>query len=111
MYFDRRRLIERIQKTSDPILTRLRKGLDLITLLVVETLGELALIYAELNKKAELLNVLNDLKFYTKDNLDDLLNAIERVEFMIEENVPIGKEYIDKLKILISNIKRENKRN
>ena len=40
-----------------------------------------------------------------------LLNAIERAEFMIEENIPIGKEYIDKLKILISNIKGENKRN
>ncbi len=97
--------VENLKKSKN------RKEIEQLTLSVVETLGELALIYAELNKKAELLNALNDLKFYTKDNLDDLLNAIERVEFMIEENVPIGKEYIDKLKILISNIKRENKRN
>ncbi len=97
--------IENLKKSKN------REEIKQLTLSVVETLGELALIHAELNKKAELLNVLNDLKFYTKDNLDDLLNAIERVEFMIEENIPIGKEYIDKLKILISNIKRENKRN
>lgn len=76
--------------------------------LVVETLGKLALAYAELNRKAELLNTLNDLKFYTVQNLNDLLNAIETVELLIKEDLPISPEFIEKLKVLVHNIKREN---
>ena len=76
--------------------------------LVVETLGKLALAYAQLNRKAELLNTLNDLKFYTVQNLTDLTNAISTVEMMIKENVPVGDDFMERLKVLVHNIKREN---
>ncbi|WP_169302025.1 PEGA domain-containing protein [Thermococcus gammatolerans] len=76
--------------------------------LVVETLGRLALAYAELNRKAELLNTLNDLKFYTVQNLVDLTNAINTVELLIKENLPVSDDFIERLKVLIHNIKREN---
>ncbi|HIP75031.1 MAG TPA: serine/threonine protein kinase [Thermococcus paralvinellae] len=76
--------------------------------LVVETLGKLALAYAQLNRKAELLNTLNDLKFYTVQNLTDLTNAISTVEMMIRENVPVGDDFMERLKVLVHNIRREN---
>ncbi|NJE29444.1 PEGA domain-containing protein [Thermococcus sp. 18S1] len=76
--------------------------------LVVETLGKLAIAYAELNKKAELLNTLSDLKFYTIHNLSDLMNAIESVEMMVRENLPVGDEFIERLKVLVHRIRREN---
>ena len=76
--------------------------------IVVETLGNLALAYAELNRKAELLNTLNDLKFYTVQNLRDLSNAINTVETLFKEELPVPGEFIERLKVLIHNIKREN---
>ncbi|MCD6524578.1 MAG: protein kinase [Thermococcus sp.] len=76
--------------------------------LVVETLGKLALAYAELNKKADLLNTLNDLKFYTVQNLSDLMNAINTVEVLIKEGLPVSEDFMERLKVLIHNIKREN---
>ncbi|ASJ03788.1 serine/threonine protein kinase [Thermococcus profundus] len=76
--------------------------------MVVETLGKLALAYTELNRKTELLNTLNDLKFYTVQNLSDLLNAINTVEVLLKENLPVKEEFIERLKVLIHNIEREN---
>jgi len=76
--------------------------------MVVESLGKLVLAYAELNRKAELLNTLNDLKFYTVQNLNDLSNAINTVELLIKENVPVGKDLMERLKVLVHNVMREN---
>jgi len=76
--------------------------------LVIDTLGKLALAYAELNKKAELLNTLNDLKFYTVQNLEDLTSAINTVELLIKENLPVSEDFMERLKVLVHNIKREN---
>ncbi|AIU70316.1 serine/threonine protein kinase [Thermococcus eurythermalis] len=79
--------------------------------LVVETLGRLALAYAELNRKAELLNTLNDLKFYTVQNINDLTKAITIVETLLRENLPVEKDFVERLKVLVHNIKRENEAN
>ena len=76
--------------------------------LVVDTLSKLALAYAQLNKKAELLNTLNDLKFYTVQNLNDLTSAINTVELLIKENLPVSEDFMERLKVLVHNIKREN---
>ncbi|WP_297073769.1 serine/threonine-protein kinase [Thermococcus sp.] len=76
--------------------------------LVVQTLSKLALAYAELNKKAELLNTLNDLKFYTTQNREELGKAIETLELMIRENLPVGEDFVERLKVLLHKIEREN---
>jgi len=76
--------------------------------LIVEVLSRLTLAYAELNNKAELLNTLNDLKFYTIQNLTDLTNAINTVEMLVREGLPVSEELIERLKVLVHNIKREN---
>ncbi|NJF25685.1 serine/threonine-protein kinase [Thermococcus sp. Bubb.Bath] len=74
----------------------------------IKTMGKLALAYAELNRKAELLNTLNDLKFYTVQNLNDLLNAINTVEALLKENLPVSEDFIGRLKVLVHDIEREN---
>ncbi|NJE08484.1 PEGA domain-containing protein [Thermococcus sp. M39] len=87
-------------KTADEVLKNRR--------MVVEALGKLALAYAELNRKAELLNALNDLKFYTVQNVTDLTNAISTVEALIKEDLPISEDFVERLKVLVHSIKREN---
>ncbi|WP_232054710.1 PEGA domain-containing protein [Thermococcus sp. 2319x1] len=86
-------------KTADEVLKNRR--------MVVEALGKLALAYAELNKKADLLNTLNDLKFYTVQNLPELMKAIELVELIIKENLPVSEEFRERLKVLVHSIRRE----
>ncbi|AFN03446.1 MULTISPECIES: hypothetical protein [Pyrococcus] len=76
--------------------------------MLVEALGKLAIIYAELNKKGELLNTLNDLKSYTRKNIESLENASKIVELLIRECIPIGEDFIERLKVLIHEITREN---
>lgn len=78
-------------------------------LVVVETLGRLALAYAQLNDRAELLNTLNDLKFYTTRNLEDLGRAIETVEALIKEGLPVSEDFIERLRVLVHDIERENR--
>ncbi|GAB6135195.1 protein kinase domain-containing protein [Thermococcus prieurii] len=76
--------------------------------LVVQTLSKLALAYAELNRKAELLNTLSDLKFYTTQHREELGRAIETLELMIRENLPVREDFIERLKVLLHKIEREN---
>jgi serine/threonine protein kinase len=76
--------------------------------LVVQTLSRLALAYAELNRKAELFNTLNDLKFYTTQHRGELGSALETLELMIKENLPVTDEFIERLKVLLHEIEREN---
>jgi hypothetical protein len=76
---------------------------------VVKYLCELCLLCAEADRKPELLNYLNDLRFYCFESLNDLFNAIKHVEYMMKEGIRISEEFKDKLKVLTYNIKRENK--
>ncbi len=107
------RQVEELKKSLSESMSALKKSTSAEEImrnrrLVVETLGSLALAYAELNRKAELLNTLNDLKFYTVQNLSDLSNAISTVEALIRENLPVGEDFIERLKVLVHKIKREN---
>jgi serine/threonine protein kinase len=77
--------------------------------IVVKLLCDLCLLCAEANKKPELLNYLNDLRFYCFESLNDLFNAIKHVEYMMKEGIRISEEFKDRLKVLTYNIKRENK--
>ncbi len=74
----------------------------------VNSLSKLALAYAELNRKADLVNTLNDLKFYTNRHINELMNAIQIVEMYIKDGLPVGEEFIERLKILLHNIITEN---
>jgi len=107
------REVEELKKTLAMSIEALKKSRNAEEALrnrrmVVESLGKLVLAYAELNRKADLLNTLNDLKFYTVQNLNDLSNAINTVELLIKENVPVGGDLMERLKVLVHNMMREN---
>jgi serine/threonine protein kinase len=76
---------------------------------VVKYLCELCLLCAEADKKPELLNYLNDLRFYCSESLNELFYAIKHVKHMMEEGIRMSEEFKDRLKVLTYNIKRENK--
>ncbi|MCA6212790.1 hypothetical protein GQS78_00385 [Thermococcus bergensis] len=43
----------------------------------------------------------------TKENLDELLNAISQVEVMIKEAIPLSDEFVEGLKVLLPRIEKE----
>ena len=107
------RQVEELKRSLSESMSALKRSTSVEEILrnrrlVVEALGKLALAYAELNNRAELLNTLNDLKFYTVENLSDLSNAIATVELLIKENLPVGGDFIERLEVLVHEIKREN---
>ena len=75
--------------------------------MVVELLGKLAVIHAETGNKAELLNCLGDLKFYTERHADELMNAINTVEYLIREDISISEQLIEGVRSLVHKIERE----
>ncbi len=68
-----------------------------------------AILSAELNDKVELLNVLDDLNDIAKreDNKKELEGAIKHIEYLIKERIPLGRDTVDKLKVLINRIEKE----
>ncbi|WP_367884218.1 hypothetical protein [Thermococcus sp. JCM 11816] len=66
---------------------------------------KIALLSARLNDKAELLRALDDLRFETRENFDDLVSAIEQVELLLREGgIPIGNETFEMLRALLLRI-------
>ncbi|ACS33301.1 PEGA domain-containing protein [Thermococcus gammatolerans] len=74
----------------------------------VEKTARIAVLSARLNDKVGLLNALEDLKVYTRENLDDLLNAINQVEVRLKEGIPVSDDLIERLEVLLHRIQREN---
>jgi len=70
----------------------------------------LCMIYAEHDMKPELLNHLNDLKFYrrSRDTLKEIVNVTKSVKLMIKERIPIVRNFRDRLKIVLHAVKKEN---
>ncbi len=68
---------------------------------------KIAILSAKLNDKAELLAALDDLKFYTHENLADLMNAIAQIEMLLKEGIPISAEVEERIKALVLRIEGE----
>ncbi|USH00819.1 hypothetical protein K1720_00910 [Thermococcus argininiproducens] len=78
--------------------------------LTIEAVGKtakIAILSAKLNDKAEPLNALEDLKFYTRENLDELLNTISQIEILIKEGIPVSDDLVEMLKVLLHRIEME----
>ena len=75
--------------------------------MVVETLGKLAVSHAESGDKIGLLNALEDLKFYTNKNMEDLAKAIEQLEVIIKNEGDVSKRFVLGVKNIVHKIKRE----
>ncbi len=107
------RLINELKRSLDHQKESLKKSRSSEELIknrrmVVELLGRLSVIYAELGQKAELLNCLEDLKFYTVKHADELMKAINMVEYMMKEGISVSGQFVDGLKNLVHRIEREN---
>jgi hypothetical protein len=92
--------IQKISTSSEEILKAKR--------MIVETLGQLIVIFAESDNKTELLNYLGDMKSYTLKNLDDISKAIEHIEFLRKNGSRVSEDFISVIKNLVHKIRREN---
>ncbi len=89
---ERRKLAEEIEKTKTTMsLTTNSRELKKLKRQLVEQLSRNAILHAQLNDKAGLINALEDLKAFSKEHRDELENAISQLEVMMRESVPISE--------------------
>ncbi|AEO13933.1 protein kinase [Thermococcus sp. AM4] len=99
---------EELRKTSLAMKkSRSREEFERLRIESIRKTVKIAILSAKLNDKAELLAALDDLKFYTRENLDDLLSAIAQVELLLKEGIPIGPEVEEKVRALVLRIEGE----
>jgi len=79
---------------------------------ILDLYQKLVMVYCELNSHSELLKILENLKYYVKDEElnKDIHCAIDYLKYYIAERLPISKEFTQKLNELLSHIKRKAKR-
>jgi len=105
---ERKELEKEIEKTKTTMsMTTDSKELKKLMRQLVEQLSRNALLLAQLNDKAELINALEDLKAFTKEHRSEIENAIRQFELMLRESVPISRSTLDELKILLHKVQRE----
>ncbi|WP_148236337.1 serine/threonine-protein kinase [Thermococcus sp. 4557] len=105
---ERNKLAEEIEKTKTTMnMTTDSKELKKLMRQLVEQLSRNALLHAQLNDKAGLINALEDLKAFSKAHREELEGAIGQFELMMRESVPISKSTLDELKVLLHKVQRE----
>ncbi len=105
---ERKALEKTVEKTKTTMsLTTDSKELRKLKRQVVEQLTRLALLHAQLNDKAELINALEDLKALSKEHRKEIENAIGQFELMMRESVPVSKSTLDELKVLLHKVQKE----
>ncbi|WP_297489924.1 serine/threonine-protein kinase [Thermococcus sp.] len=67
----------------------------------------IAVLSAKLNDKALLLEALDDLRFHTRENFEDLVNLIAQVEMLTREGIPISGSLAEKIEVLVRRIEGE----
>ncbi|WP_232156308.1 protein kinase domain-containing protein [Methanocaldococcus infernus] len=94
---------ELIKKSTD------KKEIEKLIKEFVETSTKLALNCAKANDKVGLLEVLETLKAYVKseENKKELEKAIRDIEYLIKEDIPISKNTIERLEVLLNRIRKE----
>ena len=106
---ERTRLKETLKKSVE----KMRKSFSVDEYLrlkreAVESLTRLAILNAKLDDKVELIKVLSDIKFYTREYLNDLINMTKYIELLMRVKAPISDEIIGRLEILLHKICKEN---
>ncbi|MCQ1539575.1 protein kinase [Methanocalculus taiwanensis] len=67
----------------------------------------IALLHAQLNDRVELITALNEIRLLTTYHREELDTAIEQVQYMIAEDLPLGNEWVDQLRILLGKIEMQ----
>ncbi len=104
----RKRLEEEIEKTKTTMsMTTDTEELEWLKRRAIEQVSELAIANARLNDKPALIKALEDLKAFSKEYRKELESAIAQVEMMVEESVPIGKNTLEEIQVLVNRVRRE----
>jgi len=99
---------EELRKTSMAMRrSRSREEVERLKKESIRKTVKIAILSAKLNDKAELLAALDDLKFYTRENFDDLMNAIAQIETLLKEGIPISAEVEERIRALVLRIEGE----
>ncbi|MCQ1534471.1 serine/threonine protein kinase [Methanosarcina sp. KYL-1] len=94
-----------LEKTKQTLkLSTSREEIERMTREVVEKTSKVALLYARVNEKPELLQALEDLGDYAGENRAELDSAVSQLEYMIRNGIPLGKEFEEGLKVLLGRI-------
>ena len=99
-----------LTKTTQKLKTSTnKKEIDKLTRELINSTTKLALNCVKVNDKVGLLDALEILKDYAKsdENRKELEGAINHIEYLIKESIPLGSDTIDKLNVLINRIKRD----
>ncbi len=99
---------ESLEKTKQTLkISTSREEIKKIVCEVVKKTAKVALLYAGVNEKPELLKALEDLRGYAGENLPELDSAISQLEYMVRNGIPVGKEFEESLKVLLGRIESE----
>ena len=99
---------ESLEKTKETLkISTSREEIKRITCEVVGKTAKIALLYAGVNEKPELLGALEDLRGYAGENLQELDSAISQLEYMVRNGIPVGREFEEGLKVLLGRIEDE----
>ncbi|WP_223211949.1 serine/threonine protein kinase [Thermococcus henrietii] len=105
---DLRGQIEELKKTIQ--VTTDRSEVQRLVRKLVEGLGRNAVLSARLNDKAGLISALEELKEFTREERGEVERAIETVELLLREGLPISRELVERVEVLVDRIKREVER-
>lgn len=70
----------------------------------IQKSARIALLNAQLQDRVELINALNEIRILTSHHQEELGVAIDQVQYMIAEDLPLGNDWIDQLRILLGKI-------
>ncbi|WP_240922510.1 serine/threonine-protein kinase [Thermococcus sp. 9N3] len=105
---DLRGQIEELKKTIQ--VTTDRSEVQRLVRKLVEGLGRNAVLSARLNDKAGLISALEELREFTREERGEVERAIETVELLLREGLPISQELVERVEVLVDRIKREVER-
>jgi len=71
---------------------------------------QIALLHARLNDRVSLVTALQEIRLLTAHHAGELDAAIDRVRYMIEEDLPLGDDWIDQLRLLLGEIEMQVRR-
>jgi len=99
-----------LNKTTERLkVSRDKREIERLTRELIDASVKLALNCARINDKVGLLDTLELLREYVKseENREELERAISYIEHLIKEGIPVGRDTLERLEVLLNRIRRE----
>ncbi len=105
---ERSELLEDLKITKASLKTITTTGdIQRLTKEAIRKSVRIALLHAQLNDRVELITALNEIRLLTSHHREELDSAINQVQYMIAEDLPLGNDWIDQLRILLGKIEMQ----